>query len=293
MKKLLALLLALCLLTGCQLATEKKNETELNDKLVGVFITFDHMGGEFDLEQWFADHPEALKNGGEIILEPEEGMAYAERIPVLLGDDCWLVPGYEGISVGRYWNGEYWTGFSTEGLCELHSHISGGETEDAIEEEGTVYVPMDAEVMLCSNPVYMTSEGEYYTIPAMGLHGSVSDGGMSQSISDEKTWTEDGVETSYSAKFTTTVKGVTLAQRVVVVQMSADHEELARTEYLPGQAPESMTPEADAAYLIVEEQGEGETLRKLYQPGDPYVTVYYQGEQVWCLPEMMEILWSE
>lgn len=293
MKKLLAILLALCLLTGCQLATEEKKESELNDTLVGVFITFEYLGGELDLQQWFEDHPEALQEGGEIRLDAAESMEYAERIPVLLGEDEWLVPGYEGISMAEYWNGEYWTGFSTEGVCEVRSHIDSGETEKAVEEEGTVYVPMNAEVMLCANPVYQTSEGAFYTIPAMGLQGSVSSGGMSQSVSEEKTWTQEGESCSFSATFTTAVKGVALAKKVVVVQMTADNEELARSEYVPGQMPESFTPEAETAYLIVEERGAEETVRTLYQPGNRYVTIYYKSEDFWCLPDMMEIMWNE
>lgn len=293
MKKLLAILLALCLLTGCQLATEEKKESELNDTLAGVFITFEHLGGELDLQQWFEDHPEALKDGGEIKLDAAESMDYAERIPVLLEEGTWLVPGCEGISMAEYWNGEYWTGFSTEGVSEVRSHVDGGETEKAVEEEGTVYVPMNAEVMLCTNPVYMTPDGEFYIIPAMGLQGPVSGGGMSQSVSEETTWTKEGEPYSYSAKFTAAVKGVDLAKKVVVVQMTADHEELTRSEYVPGQMPESMVPEAETAYLIVEEILEEGTKRTLCQPGDGQIMVFYQGDAVYCLPDFTEVLWED
>lgn len=291
MKKLIGILLAMCLLCGCQLATEEKRESEMNDKLVGVYVTFEHMGGEFDIEKWLQDHPEAL-TGGDVTLDYSESMAYEERIPVVLGENDWIVPGAAGLSMAHYHNGEYWTGFSTEGLCEVKSHLKGGDNGDAIEEEATIFVPLDADIMYYTNPVYQTPEGKFYIVPAMGLGGAVSSGGMSQSISDEKTWTEE-TEYTYSAKYTIAVQGVALPKTVTVVQMTADNRELTRRECIPGQMPESITPEPEAAYLIVEEALEGETRRQLCQPGDKFVTVYFQSEQVWCLPELMEVQWGE
>ncbi len=293
MKKLLALLLCLCLLTGCQLASGEEKKSERNDKLVGVFVTFDYLGGEIDLEQWLQDHPEALKNGGEITLDAAESMEYTARVPVLMGDNEWIVPNGEGLSMSQYWNGEYWTGFSTEGLCEVKSHLNGSEGADAIREEATIFVPLDAAVMYHTNPVYQTADGAFYTIPAMGLQGDVSSGGMSQSVSEETTWKQDGEECTFSAEYVIVVKGVALPERVAVVQMSADHKELARTEYTPGQMPETFTPEADAAYLIVEQAAKDSVTRQLCQPGDQSFTAYFQSEQIWCLPEYVKILWHE
>ena len=104
MKKLIALILAVCMLAGCQLAREEKNEDRLQDKLAGVFVTFERLDLDFDIEGWLSDNPGALKDG-EVTLEPGEGMAYQEKLSVTLSDEGWVVPGHEGISVGRYWNG--------------------------------------------------------------------------------------------------------------------------------------------------------------------------------------------
>ncbi len=292
MKRLLALMLAICLFSGCQLASEEQREDQLQDKLVGVFVTFDQMDLDFDIEGWLEDNPGALKDG-DVTLEFGEGQEYVGQRPVRAGEDGWVVPGYEGISIGRLWNGEYWTGFSTEGVCGLNSHIASGEEGDAVNVEGTVYFPAGSEVMLCTNPVYMTAEGEYYVLPGNSFYSSLEGGSMSQSVSDEKTWTVDGVETRYSAEFTTVVEGVTLAEAVRFVWMSDDHAELDRAEYIPGQLPETITPPGDAAYLIAEEiTGEGVS-RTLYQPGDDSVKVFYQSEQPWCLPDFTEVQWPE
>lgn len=292
MKKLLAILLVLCLLTGCQLASEEKPKNEMKDKLVGVFVTFDYMGSESDIADWLEEHPEAMQ-GEDIVLNFAEGMENSTWIPMQAGESEWIVSGVEGLSMGEYWNGEYWTGFTTEGFCDVRTHVQAYENADAVWNEATIYVPMDAEVMTYVNPVYQTEAGDFYVIPGTGMFGAVSSGGMSHSVSEEMTWVEDGEESTFSAKFTVAIEGTNLAEIVTVVQMDEDHKKLAWTEYVPGQLPDTFTPEKDTAYLIVEEHGAGETVRSLIQHGDQYVTVYYQSEDFWCMPDMMEILWSE
>ena len=288
MKKLIALMLAVCMLAGCQLASEEKTEDPYQDKLVGVFVTFEPMELGFDIEGWIEDN--GITDGAEISME--ESLQYQEKCPVTLSDEGWVVPGYEGISVGRYWNGEYWTGFSGEGICEMNSNIAAGDDGDNIKVEGTVYFPADAEVMLCTNPVYQTPEGEFYVVQGQSVHSNVGTGSMSQSVRDEKTWTENGTSHTFCAEFKTTVQGVELAEKVVLVWMTADHAEVSRAEYDPNALPESVTPAEGAAYLIVEEIAGENITRTIYQPEDEQITVYYQGEQPWCLPNMAQINWE-
>ena len=288
MKKLIALILAVCMLAGCQLASEEKKEDPYQDKLVGVFVTFEPMELGFDIEGWIEDN--GITDGAEISME--ESLQYQEKLPVTLSDEGWIVPGHEGISVGRYWNGEYWTGFSGEGICEMNSNIAAGDDGDNIKVEGTVYFPADAEVMLCTNPVYQTPEGEFYVVQGQSFHSNVGTGSMSQSVRDEKTWTENGTSHTFCAEFKTIVQGVELAEKVVLVWMTADHTEVSRAEYDPNALPESVTPAEGAAYLIVEEIAGENITRTIYQPEDEQITVYYQGEQPWCMPKFTELLWA-
>lgn len=291
MKRLIAVLLAVLMLSGCQLASEEQKGNRMEDKLVGVFVTFNHLDLEFDIEGWLRDNPGALKDGG-VTLEPGEGMEYGGRLWAEVTEEGWRFPEHEGIVMGQMWREDYWVGFSTEGFCEHETSSHRTDTLDSIEEEGTVCFPAGAEVMLCANPVYMTPEGTYYAVQGNSFHSQLEDGSMSQSVSDERTWTVEGETHTYRAQFTTTVQGVTLADTVVMVWMSGDHRELGRAEYVPGELPEALTPPAEAAYLIVEEVTGGESARKLYQPGDEPVRVFYQGEQPWCLPEFVEIQWT-
>ena len=83
MKRIFALILLVCLLSGCQLASEEKHEDQRQDKLVGVFVTFEPMELGFDIEGWLNDNPGALKDG-DVTLEPGEGMAYQEKLHNLI-----------------------------------------------------------------------------------------------------------------------------------------------------------------------------------------------------------------
>lgn len=290
MKKLLALILAVLMLTGCQLASEEKKEDQFQDKLVGVLVTFEHLELEFDIEGYLNDNPGVLKDG-EAVLEPGEGMEYGQRLWAEVTEEGWSFPGIEGMVMGQMRREDHWVGFSTEGFCGHKTSAERTDTLDAIDEEGTVCFPAGAEVMLCTNPVYMTPDGRYYALQGSSFHSSVDSGSMSQSVSDEKTWTMDGEEKTYRAKFTTTVQGVTLAEKVVLVWMTEEHREIGRAEYSPGQLPEEIIPEEGAAYLIAEEISEDGVTRKLCQPGDGPLTVYYQSDHPWCLPRFSNILW--
>ena len=68
MKRITAIILAVLMLSGCQLATEEKREDRLQDKLVGVFVTFEPLDLEFDIEGYLNDHPGVL-SGGEVTLD--------------------------------------------------------------------------------------------------------------------------------------------------------------------------------------------------------------------------------
>lgn len=289
MKRIIATLLTALMLTGCQLASEQKNQEPMQDQLVGVFITFDHLDLDYDIEGWLRDNPGALQ-GEEITLEQGEGMEYAGRLPVTRSDEGWIVAGHEGLSIGRLIKEDYETTFVSEGVCEVNSSIMTGDGGDAVEVEGTVYFPAGSAVFLCANPVYMTGDGAYYVVQGNSFQSSLESGSMSQSIADERTLIVDGEETVSSAKFTATVKGVNPAREVVLIWMSGDSEELKRETYKPDRMPEAI--EAEGAYLIVEEIAADTVSRKLYQPGDDRISVFYQADQIYCLPSFTSINWN-
>lgn len=293
MKKLIGLLLAVTLLTGCQLASEEKKESPMDDKLVGVFVTFEYHDFGFDMDGFLEDHVDELEDGAEIVIGEGDAMAYEGKLFAEVCEEGWSFPGFEGIVMGQMWDEDHWTGFTTEGIQNIKTHVTSTETHDGIEEEGTICVPADTQnFMFYCNPVYMTADGQYYAVQGDSFQSDSGVYGMSQSIKCELKETINGVETVYSAEYTVHIEGVTLADRVVLVQMSEDHQQLDRAEYLPDQMPESVTPAADAAYLIVEEYADGEVTRTLCQPGGDTIRVFCQKDQLYCLPRFTEILWE-
>lgn len=294
MRRLIAIFLAVCLLTGCQLASTEQKESRLEDKLVGVFVTFDHLDLAFDMQGYLNDNAHSISDGGEIVVDEGEAMAYEGKLFAEVGERGWEFPGYDGIILGQMWNEDHWVGFTTEGIQDIKSRVSRNETLDAIEEEGTIYVDAGLEDFIYYvNPVYMTPEGEYYATQGDSFSsGNTGVGGMSMSINCESKETVDDVENVYSAKYTVGIQGVTLADRVVLVQMSAEHKELERTEYAPEAMPESVTPADGAAYLIVEEYAGEEVTRTLCQPEDEHINVFYQTDKVYCLPSYTVINWN-
>ena len=290
MKRIMAIILAVLMLAGCQLASEEKKDDRAQDKLVGMFLTFEHLNLDFDMEGLLEDHPEALHGDGVVVSDPEF-VQYAGKLPVTVSDDGWVVPGYEGLSFGRLVKEDYSTTIASEAVSEVNSTIATGDDGDLFQVEGIIHFPEESEVMFCCNPVYQTQAGEYYVVQGDSFQSQMGLGAMSQSITQEISWTVDGEKTSYAAEFTATAQGVTVADKVTLIWMSEDQQEISRAEYAPGQLPESARAEGE--YLLVVEENRGVILnRMLVQPGEEFITVYYKGEQPWCLPDTMEIIWE-
>lgn len=295
MKKLIALVLAVVLLAGCQLASDEVREDPMQDKLVGVFITFENLR-LFDIEAYLEENADSFVDGGEVTLDAAESSRYQDRIYAVMEEDGgYSFPGLEGIYLCQKWEEDHWAGFATEGICDIKTHSTRTDTEDRIEESGTIYVPSGLEeAILFANPVYMTPGGQYYLVEGQGAStGTIDQGSLSVSVDDEKTWTEDGVEYVYSASYEVIMQGVDVPGQVALVHMSADNRELHRAEYLPEELPETVEPAEGAAYVILEESVGGKVTRTIHQPGGDKVCVFVRAEHDICLPRYAEILWPE
>ena len=292
---LAAVLTAIIMLTGCSLATDQtlSGETGMQDKLVGVFVTTESLN-LFNMDAWLEDNAGKL-SGGEYILEEGEARAYEGKLWAELdGDGCWVFPGYEGSVIGQSWKEDHWANFVTGGFCGLDVNHISTNTHDGVEVEGTIYLPSDGEELILScNPVYMTADGRYYATTGDSFHTSPETGGMTLTVSAEQTWTDGEESSTYSASFATCAEVVDVADRVVLVHMSADHQELRREEYTPDTLPESVGSADGAAYLIVEEYAAGTVRRTLNQPGDDPIQVYTRTEEYYCQIRYAEVNWGE
>lgn len=295
--RLIALALAVVLLAGCSLATDRTYEDQAGreDKLVGVFVTFGDLGLPFDIEGYLGDNAHSFADGEEVVIGEEEASAYEGRLYAEPSEEGgYRFPGKEGIYLCQMWEEDHWAGFATEGFNGVSTRVNRTDNLDGIEEEGTICVPNDLpDTIICCNPVYMTPDEEYYVVQGDSFHCGSGMFSMSMSIDQKLTWTEEDAESTYSAKYTVRVEGVDVAERVVLVQMSADHQELSRVEYTPDTMPETIDPAQGAAYVIVEEYA-GETVRRtIHNPGDDPIKVYIRSEKVYCIPQYTTVRWPE
>lgn len=307
MKKLITLILVTCvMLTGCQLATDETNDSGLmnEDRLVGVVVTTEHLD-LFDIEAFLKDNPQALKGGSIGSVGPEyQNRIYAqEEIEHSTTEDgvpCTTIhynfDHVEGIQLLAYQTqtvledgsvlSETTVCSNTEGIYE--ARIGNGMNE------GTIFVPEGEEAHFFTNPVYQDSDGRLYLVGGTGISNQNMTGSMWQTITEERTETENGQETaSEEYGFKVCVTAVTVTERVAIVQMSPDNTMLDRQEFDPNEMPEELTPVDGCAFILVEEYAGDEVSRTMIEPDDRYITVYVKADQPYCVARGTEILWSE
>ncbi len=283
MRKLLAIALCLMLLSGCQLAQTSQGETPLEDRLVGVFVTQDYLD-LLDLETCLQEHPEDFLDG---TLElSEQGKLYA----TMSDDGTFRFEGCEGMYLCSYLLDGVQRSFTTEGFGDVVSKHTATDTGRVVEESATIRITGTEGVVFYTNPVYQTADGQYYVTSGQGAQSN-GHGTMTHSLDETNNWEESGEKRTYQAKFTVAVTYIHIPDSISLLQMSADNRELTRTEYAPGQMPETLEALPDTAYLLMESKTGTEITRTLFQPGDDAITTWYKTESPVCLPQFTEVIW--
>ena len=308
-KRLLTVVLALVMviLCGCQLAVPEAEEAAQPDRLVGIYVTRDYLD-LFDMEAYLNDNLSTMLDGGTLteadtgdysqriyaeIVERtfvdsmgEEHITYSYEFPELGG---MLMASYEMKEEYQ----EYWRSDVETGLCDANFRIDIRDDGVTLEQSATIYVPEGSgDTEFYFNPVYQTADGQLYLIAGSGVSMSGTMGGaMTSKLNEETTYTVDGETTTFCADLAVTVDTIAIPDRIVVIQMDENHQELCREEYIPGQMPESLTPMDATAYILVESCCGQQVQRTLYQPeGDPICAYYNMGNNI-CIPDYTQIEW--
>lgn len=272
MKKLaLVLILALCLsLTGCSLLREDTSgEPAADDKLVGVYITSEHLD-TFDFERYASDNISSLANGGEV--SAEDAAKYSERIYAEVVDGTAIFP-VEGMAIisARFGDGDESYISSQRGDCVVGggTHVTGNDDTDGIEISGTIYVPANERITIFCNPVYQEPDGDIYLTGGQGM-GSDGVGAMKQTTSASTD--PHGDVRGYSMSIESTVEPIYASDKLVVLYYAEDGSLMSREEYVPGELPDELSS-GGAAYVVFEdytrdEYGEPTVKRTLLTPGD-------------------------
>ncbi len=293
--KIFALLLALCLLSGCALARPEAEEgTGMDqDMMVGVFITREYLD-LFDFESYLEDNLNTVINGGGEI-SPEnmakyEGRLYAEKTD-------------EGYDFGTEGMGAFFVQWEQDGVpysasysigpMELYLSTVVSDEGTSKEYTGTVYVQCGGTEAFYVNPVYQDSEGRVYLMAGSGISSDMTEGAsMTQTMSGEYTATVDGKTQLYSMRTEISFCGAQMPQTYRVLHMSKESELLQTDDYTPETLPEEIRPCEGAEYLIIETQNTDKVTRQIVSRAEDSCQLFAPTEMEGIIAQRRtEVVW--
>lgn len=303
-------------LTGCQLAREDAGTSNIEDRLIGVFLTTEYLD-LFDFEGYLNDNIESF-SGGEIKIdgpaEKYQGRLYAELRPKTLTNqetgkevmtEEYIFPGVAGIpyfsaSVPATTEREsYVTSGSDEAISDGHMNLNYNDQGNSITMDGTVYVSPSLGNTYYFNPVYQSTDGHVYAIAGSGLStaGVQGEGAVySQTLDSTYTTTENGKSITDSISIKVSISFMNPPEKIVVLQMGADSSVVFRTEYMPGEMPKTIVPEKNTEYIVVEthktgSNGDAFITRKLYAKEAVSLEAFFYREDGVCVKQWVQINW--
>ena len=269
---MLLLFFALSLLTGCQLARPELNgEAAEKDRLIGVFVTTEHLD-LFDDEAYLNDHINTILAGKapkHTNMEKYSGRLYASLADRVLTNEKtgntvirqeYVFEGVEGFSffaptLSDEENGEkYVSTGADDAISNSHVAVKSGDAEE-YHLTGTIYLNPDRGDGVCYlNPVYQSNDGRVYAVQGHGysLSGIQAEGpNIKTTLSEESSVTVNGKKRSFRTTVELSVEMMYTPVGVCVVELNARDEVAARHDYAPGKLPETIVPQDDTAYVIV------------------------------------------
>lgn len=292
------------------LAQQKENNRRnTSDRLIGVMLTKESLH-LFDFESYFNDNAADIIKGNNR-LDNTDG--YEQRIYADLKDVAstneetgetvytkeYVFPDVDGFYIYSATvqdeNGSYKTNISGKGLSDVKSssHYKDDGEEQTL--EATVYTTADSDLYtVYANPIYQTENGEVYLVEGTGTAGQ---GGITQTLKESTTFTQDGEKRSYTAEIIIHREQMDAVREITVSQFTAEHEKISADTYAVENLPETITATAQTAYLLVTEKTvsaseDAANTYRLVQPTDEFLEVFKADSQGICEKVPIEILWS-
>jgi len=298
------------MITGCQLAKEDGILDE--GKLIGVFITTEFL--EILEYEGLFNTGITVSSGKELIIDNNIGRVYADRVVKTLtgestGDTTeiseFIFPGLTGISyfspVITDGHGTYVSSMSDEAISNGHLSIHSGDDRDSRTMEGTIFItsPPGMDHIFYFNPVYQDNDGKVYVTPgdAISMTGESAPGtAMSQTLDVVNTVTENGLIKTDSFSITVSINIMYAPVKYVISQMNADNELISWIGYEPGEITETMIPDKNTAYIIVEMHQYDETgtlvvTRELYGREDGGFETIFERPDGICIKHWTQLIW--
>jgi hypothetical protein len=319
-KRIRAVLLTLLIvftLTGCQLAREEGAAEKSQDKLIGVYVSYDYID-LFDFKSYMNDN---LKiSGGELKIDGEsrkyEGRMYAVRkdeVKITSQGEKYTNTEFvfeEVEGTGMFsptitdpLNNDltYISSGGDEGFTDVENHVISGDNEDGIELQGTVYIsPGAISDVIYINPVYQSADGRVYLVTGQGLAatGDNREGSVyTQTLTDKVTVKENGKSKTYNSSVKVSLVTMYPTEKVTILQMDKDSNILKKDEYKPEDVPKELKAESAADYIILEStkttyDKESKIERTIFSKSDQTLWFFCKGDDKVLIKAYTTILWN-
>lgn len=255
-------------LSGCSLAVPDAGEEGGKDRLIGAFITSEHLD-LFDIDAYVEDHVFQLAQKEEITVTnggKYEGKLYATIDKSGGGDPSdWKISfdDIEGIRMfSPVWEDEdgaiVHESMSDDGICDMNIDTDISDDTKELNISGTVCMlqgQIDRDIAYYANPVYQTPDGKIYAVSGNGFSTSGESGeGMHMAVtfSDEVTVSENGKNKTEKSSVTVSHNTMYEPVKITLYQMADNHKIIEETEYIPGKLPEKIAAEKETEYILIE-----------------------------------------
>lgn len=320
--KILCIILTLLMVvtfSGCQLAREDLAQTKEGDKLIGVFVTYEHLD-LFDMESYLNDNISKFSKGGNIEINGAHDI-YNNRLYATLVEEeltavnsgekhsmfSYVFEGLDGISMfaptitDPITGDSYSSSSSGKGISDPKYHVKRGDNEEGIELEATIYVASGAmSDAIYINPVYQSDDSKVYLQSGQGFmaSGDNGEGGVyTQTMTDSTSRTENKTITTYTTSIKLSIATMNPTETVAIYQMDSSNRIISKNEYSPGNVPEEITPEKSCEYFIVESHkttfnGEKQVERQIFSKTDTSIYYFVKGNNGVLYKTYSSIIWE-
>lgn len=304
------------LLGGCSLAKEDAGgeQKENSDRLVGIFLTTEYLD-LFDMDAYLNDHLDEIVDGGNIIAENEakyNGRIYGtvEKHGTTEAKDCenWEIhfDDLEGIAFFySEWQEEGQEPFSMlmigDEICDVTQHLNVTDVGESVYLTGTMYALVKENVENAGfymNPVYMTTDGEYYVTAGMGHYqGGIIGGSYTAKLEEEATITENGEKQVWGGAVELTVELLASKPEEIHLHYMDESLKILQTETVkPGEIPTQLRAGKDIACIVAETVWEdGSVTRELVEKHTDeasYIETFYKVSEIALGKMDTEIVWE-
>ncbi|MBQ6799432.1 MAG: hypothetical protein IJP11_09370 [Oscillospiraceae bacterium] len=302
---IVAILLS-ALLCGCRLAQPDAGNSE-KDRMIGVLITtepLDMMDSEYTepitVELTNAEIRK-LKQGDFAALDFPERQYDAKLITEEDGRQVWSFDHLGGWALMAPTmtdeHGEYIAAGSSDGLCDVKTHIKSADECEELLLSGTLYrVISEEDIIFEMNPIYQTADGRVYAVPGRGssFQSDIASEGISFTQTLDEAVSRNGIteRTEAAVSFGQMYR----PDSVILLHMGQDGEILHREEYPAGQLPAELTPADGTVFLLVETvkrdlSGKELITAEVYDQTDGSFTTFF-AEGNLCRTQTTSILWQ-